>query len=74
MVLFLAGSAFAKDRDDITPKRPTKAEVEHWRCLVNERHRLKFQVIEGQMRALAQSSPTGMTEMNSMQCWGWIEG
>ena len=33
------------------PKRKPIADIEHWRCQMNEKHWLKFRVVEGEMRA-----------------------
>jgi hypothetical protein len=55
------------------PKRKPIADIEHWRCQVNEKHWLKFRVVEGEMRALKQLWPVGMLGENKIQCWAWIE-
>jgi hypothetical protein len=87
MASLLAFPASAADVCDIRPKRKADtadvcnvrperkpiADIEHWRCLVNDKYWLKFRVVEGEMRALRQPRPEGMTGVNTIQCWAWIE-
>ena len=42
------------------PKRTPIADIEHWRCQVNEKHWFKFRVVEGEMRVAKQPWPEEM--------------